>query len=129
MVSRNLMRAFDLPADQLADELRDAFGDSGKGEWLPSESQDFRENKLLTGRVRRITGEVVLVDVGYKSEGAIELREWYDEDAGQVVPPRPGDEVQVLLLIHTLAEAVWFAFFCLRRLRSRVLTRSRTVWK
>src|SRR5262245_49141111 len=98
MVSRNLMRAFDLPADQLADELRDAFGDSGKGEWLPSESQDFRENKLLTGRVRRITGEVVLVDVGYKSEGAIELREWYDEDAGQVVPPRPGDEVQVLLL-------------------------------
>src|SRR5262245_21532352 len=63
MVSRNLMRAFDLPADQFADELRDAFGDSGgEGEWLPTESQDFRENKLLTGRVRRVSGEMVLVD-------------------------------------------------------------------
>jgi small subunit ribosomal protein S1 len=99
MVSRNLMRTFDLPATQLADELRDAFGDSGgEGEWLPSESQDFQENKLLTGRVRRVSGEMVLVDVGYKSEGAIELREWFDEGAGQVVPPCPGDEVQVLLL-------------------------------
>src|SRR5262249_49172058 len=99
MVSRNLRGVFALPADQLADELRDAFGGpGGEGEWLPSESQDFRENKLLTGRVRRVTGEMVLVDVGYKSEGAVELREWYDEDAGQVVPPRPGDEVQVLLL-------------------------------
>jgi small subunit ribosomal protein S1 len=99
MVSRNLMRTFDLPADQLADELRDAFGDSGgEGQWLPAESQDFRENELLTGRVRRVSGEMVLVDVGYKSEGAIELREWYDEGVGQVVPPHPGDEVQVLLL-------------------------------
>ena len=34
-----------------------------------------------------------------------------------------------ILLIQTLADAVCLAFFCLRRLRSRVLTRSRTVWK
>jgi small subunit ribosomal protein S1 len=99
MVSRNLMRTFDLPADQLEDELNEAFGDAGAaGEWLPTEAQDFQENKLLTGRVRLVSSEMVLVDVGYKSEGAIELREWYDEDFGQVVPPRPGDEVQVLLL-------------------------------
>src|SRR5205814_9089131 len=29
--------------------------------------------------------------------GAIELREWYDEGLDQVVPPKPGDEVPVLL--------------------------------
>ena len=33
------------------------------------------------------------------------------------------------VLIHKLADAVRFAFFCLRRLRSRVLTRPRMVWK
>lgn len=51
MLSRNRMRVFDRQADQLADELRDAFGDSGgEGEWLPSGSLEFQENKRLTGR-------------------------------------------------------------------------------
>ena len=45
----------------------------------------------------RVTGDMVWVDVGYKSEGAIELREWYDEGVDQVVPPKPGDEIPVLL--------------------------------
>src|SRR5262249_23029677 len=45
-----------------------------------------------------VSAEMVTVDVGYKSEGAIELREWYDEGVGGVVPPQVGDEVEVLLL-------------------------------
>jgi small subunit ribosomal protein S1 len=40
---------------------------------------------------------MVWVDVGYKSEGAIELREWYDDTLGHVVPPVAGDEVEVVL--------------------------------
>src|SRR5262245_50911214 len=96
MVSRNLLREYDLPEGQLDRELEAAFG--GGGDWLPPDSQDFRENKLLTGRVRSVTSEAVLVDVGYKSEGTVELREWYDEAAGQVVPPRVGDEIPLLLL-------------------------------
>ena len=51
----------------------------------------------LTGRVLQVTAEEVLVDVNYKSEGSVDLREWYDEATGQVVPPQPGDEVQLLL--------------------------------
>src|SRR5262249_9954106 len=83
MVSRNLLRTYDLPDGQLERELEAAFG-GGDGDWLPPDSQDFQENKLLTGRVRGVTSEAVLVDIGYKSEGTIELREWYDEGVGQV---------------------------------------------
>jgi len=97
MVNRNLIREYEPPEDQLARELDDAFGPDGE-DWLPLEAQRFEENKLLTGRVLQVTGEGVLVDVGHKSEGVIELREWYDEDTDTVIPPKPGDEVQVLLM-------------------------------
>jgi small subunit ribosomal protein S1 len=67
------------------------------GDWLPPETQTFQEEHTLNGRVLRIAGDMVWVDVGYKSEGAIELREWYDDATGKVVPPQIGDEVQVVL--------------------------------
>src|SRR3954447_11641242 len=97
MVNRNLLREYDPSEDQLQQEMAAAFGPEGAEDWLPAEGQDFGENKVLTGRVLHVSGDEVWVDVGYKSQGAVELREWYDEAAGQVVPPRPGDEVQVLL--------------------------------
>src|SRR5688572_19889410 len=97
MVNRNLLRQYDFPEGQLERELDAVFGEDAVG-WLAPEAQSFQENKLLTGRVLQVTGDEVLVDVGYKSEGSIELREWYDEAAGQIVPPAVGDEVQLLLL-------------------------------
>jgi small subunit ribosomal protein S1 len=97
MVNRNLLRQYDLPESELEQELNDAaFGLDG-ADWLPAEEQEFRDNRVVTGRVRKVTADMVWVDVGYKSEGAIELREWYDEGLGQLVPPQPGDEVEVLL--------------------------------
>jgi small subunit ribosomal protein S1 len=96
MVNRNLLRQFEPPDDELQLELDAAFTDTG-AEWLPAEEQSFRDNKIVTGRVRKVTGDEVWIDVGYKSEGAVELREWFDEDTGQVVPPNPGDEIEVLL--------------------------------
>ncbi len=94
MVNRNLIRQFDGLDETLQEELEDVFGST---DWLPADEQEFRDNKLVTGRVLRVTGDAVWVDVGYKSEGAIELREWFDEDAGQVVAPLPGDTIEVLL--------------------------------
>jgi len=44
-----------------------------------------------------VLGDDVVVDVGYKSEGVIKLEEWYDEGLDKIVPPQPGDEIQVLL--------------------------------
>jgi small subunit ribosomal protein S1 len=96
MVNRNLLRQFDPVDDVLQQELEATFGESPE-EWLPEDEQDFRDNQVVTGRVLRITGEGVWVDVGYKSEGLIELREWFDEDANQVVPPKVGEQIQVLL--------------------------------
>jgi small subunit ribosomal protein S1 len=95
MVNRKLLRQYE-PADaELQDELAAFFGDGA--DWLPPEEQEFQDNKLVTGRVRKVTADAVWVDVGYKSEGAVDLREWYDEGSGAVVPPLPGDEVRVLL--------------------------------
>src|SRR5690242_18782165 len=97
MVNRNLLRQYDLSDDMLRQELEGVgFGEETE-DWLPPDRQDFQENKIITGRVLRVTGDEVWLDVGYKSEGAVELREWFDEDTGQIVPPQPGDEVPLLL--------------------------------
>jgi len=96
MVNRNLLQQYDLAEDQFQQELADA--DFGLGDdWLPTQGQDFQEQQLITGRVLHVSGDGVWLDVGYKSEGVVELREWFDEDAGQIVPPQPGDQVQLLL--------------------------------
>jgi small subunit ribosomal protein S1 len=96
MVNRNLLRQFDLPEEELRQEL-DAAGSEEGEDWLPAEEQEFRDNHIVTGRVRKVTADAVWVDVGYKSEGAIDLREWFDEGTGQTTPPQPGEEVEVLL--------------------------------
>ena len=96
MVNRNLMRQFDLPEAEFRQELDDVFaGESA--DWLAAEGQDFREGRVVSGHVRRVTSDDVWIDVGQKSEGAVELREWYDEALGKIVPPKVGDTVEVLL--------------------------------
>jgi len=96
MVNRNLLREYDLPEGELQQELADVFQEREET-WLPDETQAFEPNKLLTGRVLNIVGDEVWIDVGYKSEGVIKLEEWYDEGQDKVVPPQPGDTIQVLL--------------------------------
>jgi small subunit ribosomal protein S1 len=96
MVNRNLLRQFAVSDNELQQELDAAFS-ADSVDWLPPDEQNFRDNKLVSGRVLRVTGEGVWVDVGYKSEGIIETREWLDEDTGQMVPPKAGDTIQVLL--------------------------------
>jgi small subunit ribosomal protein S1 len=95
MVNRNLVRQYDLPDEELQQELEAVFTEGA--DWLPAEEQSFQDNRLVTGRVRKVSSDHVWVDVGYKSEGAVELREWFDDATGVVVPPQPGDEVEVLL--------------------------------
>src|ERR1700722_16401101 len=97
MVNRNLLRQYDLPESELEQELNGAAYDLDAADWLPAEEQEFRDNRVVTGRVRKVTADMVWVDVGYKSEGAVELREWFDESVGKVVPPQPGDTIDVLV--------------------------------
>src|SRR5262249_21580660 len=96
MVNRNLLRTFDLPENELQQALDDAFN-KDLDKWQPEEDHEFHDHQLVRGRVLRVTGDSVWIDVGYKSEGSVELREWYDEGTGQVVAPQAGDEVEVLL--------------------------------
>src|SRR5438874_1686671 len=102
MVNRNLLRQFDLPEEDYQQQLAEAMGrDSyeptndfitfGAGE------ETFDVNNIVKGRVLHIAGDEVVVDVGYKSEGVIPLEEWKDEGSDKVTPPKPGDEIQVLL--------------------------------
>ena len=100
MVNRNLIRQYDLAEVELQKELEAAFHTpepGGLDTWLPAEEQEFEINKIVKGRVVNVTDGEVIVDVGYKSEGIIELQEWYDEGLDKIVPPKPGDQIDVLL--------------------------------
>jgi len=94
MVNRNLLRQFDLPENELEQELAAAFNQSvyeagDSADWLPQDDQVFEVNKIVNGRVLNVVGDEVWVDVGYKSEGVIPLNEWYDDGLDKVVPPTP----------------------------------------
>src|SRR5207247_1676767 len=97
MVNRKLLRQYELADDEMLQELNAAFDQDVTKKWLPDQEQEFEVNKIITGKVLNVVGEEVWVDVGYKSEGSIPLQEWYDEGLDKVVPPKPGDQIDVLL--------------------------------
>src|SRR5207237_7602587 len=90
MVNRNLLRQYELSDD----EVNAAFAEPN---WLPEQEQEYEVNKVVNGTILHILGDEVWIDVGYKSEGVIPLEEWKDEGLDQVVPPQPGEGIQVLL--------------------------------
>src|SRR5438128_12600687 len=101
MVNRNVLRQFDLAEDEMRQELEAAFRREDQQQdvqdWLPAQEQEFEVNKIVTGRVLNVVGSEVWVDVGYKSEGVIPLEEWHDEGLDQLIVPKAGDTIQVLL--------------------------------
>lgn len=58
---------------------------------MESSFKELREHSIVKGIILDIKPQVVLVDIGYKSEGAIPVSEFEDEDI------QIGDEVEVLL--------------------------------
>jgi small subunit ribosomal protein S1 len=53
--------------------------------------RELHEGSIVKGRILEIKPQVILVDIGYKSEGAIPANEFEDEDI------QVGDEIEVLL--------------------------------
>ena len=53
--------------------------------------RELREGSIVTGTIQEIRPQVVLVDIGYKSEGAISISEFEDEEI------EVGDQIEVLL--------------------------------
>ena len=101
MVDRNLLREFHIPDEVLDAEFRQAMDAAGVGDddvddleaYYDLAPMAFDPGKIVPGKVIRLEGDDVLVDVGYKSEGVVSLEEWND----QAVKPKPGDEIEVLL--------------------------------
>lgn len=59
---------------------------------IDSKFRTFEEGSVVNGTIIAIKPQVVLVDIGYKSEGAIPIAEFEDEEIEE------GDEVEVLLV-------------------------------
>jgi small subunit ribosomal protein S1 len=58
---------------------------------IDSKFREFREGSIVKGTILEIRPQVVLVDIGYKSEGAIPSNEFEDEEI------EIGDAIEVLL--------------------------------
>ncbi len=58
---------------------------------IDSTFRDYREGTIVNGTILEIRPQVVLVDIGYKSEGAVPAAEFEDDEI------EVGDEVEVLL--------------------------------
>lgn len=58
---------------------------------IDSEFREFREGSIVNGTILDIRPQVVIVDIGYKSEGVVPIAEFEDEEI------EVGDEVEILL--------------------------------
>jgi small subunit ribosomal protein S1 len=100
MANRNLLREFDVNETELDQLIQESLG-APADEALPrvyiEQDQEFEPNHIVTGKVREVRDNDVIIDVGYKSEGVIPLEEWKDEGTDQIVRPQIGEEVKVLL--------------------------------
>ena len=85
MVNRNLIRTLDLAEEEWQQELDEAL-EAAPPEEIDWRTQEVAVNQIVEGRVLRIEGDFVLVDVGYKSEGIIFRNEW---EEGEELP-KPG---------------------------------------
>ena len=92
MVDRNLIRSLDLSEEDWQIELNDAL-EGNAPEDIDWTTQEMDLNQIVQGKVLRVEGDVVLVDVGYKSEGIIFRSEW---EEGEKLP-EPGAIVKVLI--------------------------------
>ena len=87
MVNRNLIRGLDLSEEEWEQELAAAMAGTSPDD-LAAGGNDISLNQIVTGHVIRVDGDLVLVDVGYKSEGTIPAIEWEEGEAAARTRPR-----------------------------------------
>jgi len=96
--SLSRVKAEDFTDTDLLDEDQDTQGEDilSKDEYsrlVDQSVKSFREGEIATGKVVEKTEDHIIVDIGFKSEGLIDLAEFGREGANLA----PGDEVEVLL--------------------------------
>ncbi len=97
MVNRNLLHSLDLSDDQWEKEWDAAAEGLEEEEFenllIESEEEEILPNRIVEGKILRVDGEMVVVDVGYKCEGTLPRNEWDEDEA----PPEPGQVIMVLV--------------------------------
>jgi small subunit ribosomal protein S1 len=68
------------------------FPEESMEDWFTKGVGDIEEGEVVRGRVVEVRSSEVLVDIGYKSEGAIPIEEFRHSG-----PPKVGDEIEVYL--------------------------------
>ncbi len=94
-MANELVKKYDLSAEELERQMAEVLGPAGSGaleNLYDTAVQDLRPDKIVKGKVLKIVGDDVIVDVGYKSEGVIPLDHWKSQDEVDI-----GDQVDVLL--------------------------------
>jgi small subunit ribosomal protein S1 len=93
MVNRNLIRSLESDPE-LASRLSFEIGDLDETNLATMNTETgFATNRIVEGRIIRVDEEVVLIDVGFKSEGTISRSEWDETED----PPQVGDVLKVLV--------------------------------
>jgi small subunit ribosomal protein S1 len=89
------VKELDITKQELESELSQALGESADADLSPfydASVRDFDAGTILKGRVIQVIGDDVVVDVGYKSEGVVSLKEFAPDE-----PVKEGDGIEVLL--------------------------------
>ena len=95
MVDYNLIKSLGVSDAELEKELSEALGERSHQEAMgeiASENIGHKPGAVLTGRIVDVIGNEVIVEVGLKSEGAVDIGEF--DDPGAL---RPGQKIEVLL--------------------------------
>lgn len=90
---KKLVKEYSLSEEALEEELANALVEvDSLDQVLTDAVGDFKPDRIVNGKVVRIVGNHVFIDVGYKSEGLVELAEF--ETPADV---KPGSTVEVLI--------------------------------
>ncbi|MCA8971518.1 MAG: S1 RNA-binding domain-containing protein, partial [Planctomycetes bacterium] len=91
---KQLVKEFAISEDLVEQELEAMLQevDSSLDSLLTDAVGDIKANSIVPGKVVRISGDTVFIDVGYKSEGLVHVTEFENPELVQ-----PGLEVEVLL--------------------------------
>lgn len=99
MVDRNLIRDFSIDEESIDEAFAAAVAEEGGGAdddimdvVYQETSQDYDVNQIVEGTIVDTSGDEVVVDIGYKSEGTVPFNEWDEDDPAEV-----GKKVEVLL--------------------------------
>jgi len=93
MVNRTLIRDLENDPDIQSTYDFEIEGFTDEGMDPTGANQSFDVNKIVEGRILRVADGMVMIDIGFKSEGSISLNEW---DEGEE-PPQVGQLVRVLI--------------------------------